>query len=124
MSADGTNPTRITFNAAIDGQPTWSPDGARIAFTSGRDGNYEIYAMNADGTNPTRLTHDLGVDEEPAWQPVPEPRELAFLLAGSSGLAWFSRHRRLRTHGGDRIHGRAMNTSTNRRVGCLGPHGN
>ena len=33
----------------------WSPDGTKIAFTSDRDGNFEIYVMNADGTNPTRL---------------------------------------------------------------------
>ena len=34
----------------------WSPDGTKIAFTSGRDGSHEIYAMNADGSNQTRLT--------------------------------------------------------------------
>ena len=40
-----------------DGSPAWSPDGARIAFYSERDGNAEIYVMNADGSGVTRLTN-------------------------------------------------------------------
>src|SRR6267378_5620417 len=35
--------------------PTLRANG-RIAFTSDRDGNQEIYLMNPDGTNQTRLT--------------------------------------------------------------------
>ena len=38
-----------------------------IAFTSDRDGNYEIYVMNADGSNVTRLTNDPASDECPRW---------------------------------------------------------
>jgi Tol biopolymer transport system component len=33
-----------------DTYPAISPDGTRIAFTSRRDGNAEIYVMNADGS--------------------------------------------------------------------------
>lgn len=36
--------------------PNYSPDGSRIAFTSDRDGNYEIYTMAADGTDVRQLT--------------------------------------------------------------------
>jgi hypothetical protein len=49
--------------------PAWLPDGKRIAFMSGRDGNAEIYVMDADGSNQTRLTLDLAGDESPAWSP-------------------------------------------------------
>ena len=41
----------------------------RIAFTSNRDGNDEIYVMNADGTGVTRLTDNPASDQQPAWSP-------------------------------------------------------
>jgi hypothetical protein len=42
----------------------------RIAFTSYRDGNAEIYVMDADGTDQRRLTSNTAVDDEPAWSPA------------------------------------------------------
>ncbi|MFL6408338.1 MAG: TolB family protein [Nitrososphaeraceae archaeon] len=43
-------------------------DGTKLAFTSDRDGNHEIYVMNAqDGSNQTRLTDNTDSDEFPAW---------------------------------------------------------
>jgi WD40-like Beta Propeller Repeat/Domain of unknown function (DUF4214) len=41
----------------------------KIAFTSTRDGNSEIYTMEADGSNQTRLTNNLGNDVSPKWSP-------------------------------------------------------
>ena len=41
----------------------------KIAFTSDRDGNAEIYVMNADGTEQTRLTDDPRGDGSPSWSP-------------------------------------------------------
>ena len=57
MNANGTGLTRLTNNSKIDTNPAWSPDGSKIAFTSTRDGNFEIYSMNANGTGVTRLTN-------------------------------------------------------------------
>src|SRR5512139_1785348 len=37
IEADGAGLTRLTNNSAFDGEPAWSPDGQRIAFTSDRD---------------------------------------------------------------------------------------
>ena len=53
----------------LDGSPSWSPDGGRIAFDSLRDGNGEIYVMNADGSGQTRLTDDPGFDGSASWSP-------------------------------------------------------
>src|SRR6059036_42406 len=41
----------------------------KIAFTSDRDGNQEIYLMNPDGTNQTRLTSNSIVDDHAMWSP-------------------------------------------------------
>src|ERR687888_552078 len=60
---------RLTSGRTDDYEPTWSPQG-RIAFTSDRTGNWEIYAMNADGTGVTNLTRDPSADDQaPAWSP-------------------------------------------------------
>jgi|TARA_B100000959_G_scaffold100458_1_gene106197 Tol biopolymer transport system component len=45
----------VTASAATP-TPTLTPDGARIAFHSTRDGNHEIYVMNIDGSSQTNLT--------------------------------------------------------------------
>ena len=68
--------TRLTTNPASDFDPTWSPDGKRIAFRSQRDGNDEIYVMNADGTCQRNLTNDAVNDWSPAWSP--DGKHIAF----------------------------------------------
>jgi TolB protein len=69
MNADGSGQARLTNNPEYDTKPTWSSDGTWIAFSSHRDGNFEIYVMNADGSGQTRLTNHPADDVEPAWQP-------------------------------------------------------
>ncbi|MDQ3803543.1 MAG: LpqB family beta-propeller domain-containing protein [Acidobacteriota bacterium] len=46
-----------------------TPPNGKIAFSSNRDGNHEIYSMNADGTNQVRLTNNAAGDIEPDWSP-------------------------------------------------------
>src|SRR5439155_25675191 len=49
INLDGTGLVQLTTSPGQDNNPNFSPDGSRIVFESGRDGNYEIYVMNADG---------------------------------------------------------------------------
>ena len=50
-------------------RPVWSPDGKQIAFTSNRNGNYDIYVMNSDGSNVRQITRNKERDDYPAWHP-------------------------------------------------------
>jgi TolB protein len=50
--------------------PVFSPDGTRLAFMSGRDGNPEIYVMNVDGSGVRRLTNHPAGDSSPTWSPT------------------------------------------------------
>ena len=59
---------RVTLvTTGPDTFPAWSPHGDRIAFTSNRDGDYEIYTVRPDGRGITRLTKSPGNDAHPAW---------------------------------------------------------
>jgi dipeptidyl aminopeptidase/acylaminoacyl peptidase len=77
MNADGSQPTRLTDNPAIDRDAAFSPDGRTIAFVSDRDGNSEVYVMNADGSGQTRLTNNTADDFQPAFSP--DGSKIAFM---------------------------------------------
>lgn len=61
--------TELSRSTTFDGFAWPSPDGRRVAFYSGRDGNYEIYVMDIDGGSPRRLTVNPGRDASPTWSP-------------------------------------------------------
>jgi hypothetical protein len=69
VNRDGTGRILLSAQERTDAIPVWSPDGSRLAFTSIRDGNEEIYVMNADGGDVQRLTDHAGLDRAPVWSP-------------------------------------------------------
>jgi Tol biopolymer transport system component len=65
----GGTPSNVTNNATTDGQPSYSPDGKKIAY-SGYDGqDSEIYTINVDGGQKVQLTHNTTHDEWPSYSP-------------------------------------------------------
>jgi Tol biopolymer transport system component len=77
MNADGSGQTDLTNNPDSDSTPTWSPNGLKIAFSTDRDLNDEIYVIDANGANPVDLTNNNAAsDTSPAWSG--DAQKLAF----------------------------------------------
>jgi len=79
---DGSDPRRLTDNAAYDAEATVCPLDGSVIFTSTRDGDLDLYRMDADGSNVRRLTDTPGYDGG------------AFFSQDCSRIVWrASRHR-------------------------------
>jgi hypothetical protein len=80
MNPDGTGQVNLTNSAATEGDPAWSPDGTKIAFSGPRvqsSGGPQVYVMNADGSGVIHLGNGVTPDHEPRWSP--DGTEIAFL---------------------------------------------
>ncbi|MEN6370073.1 MAG: hypothetical protein ABFD77_10330 [Thermotogota bacterium] len=66
ISADGTNLRRLTTAPCEDLEPSWSPDGERLAYQSRRP-MWRILTMRPDGTEELTVTNSLSWS--PAWSP-------------------------------------------------------
>jgi imidazolonepropionase-like amidohydrolase/Tol biopolymer transport system component len=61
---------RLTSGPAFDMQPRFSPDGSRIAFSSDRDGLWNIWVMDADGNNAKQVSKEKRwFVNSPTWGP-------------------------------------------------------
>ncbi len=69
-AAGGGKATRLTSGAPFDMQPRFSPDGKRIAFSTDRDGLWNIWVMEADGKNAKQVSSEKRwFVNSPAWSP-------------------------------------------------------
>lgn len=59
----------LTDHPADDRFGKWSPDGSKMAFTTYRDGNEEIYVVDADESNVVNLTNHPAGDSVAGWSP-------------------------------------------------------
>jgi Tol biopolymer transport system component len=79
INADGTGLKQLTNVPGADFEPAWAPDGKRIAFTSIRDGNKQVYLLELDTQAVIRLTPlDVNIENsQPAWSP--DGSQLAYM---------------------------------------------
>ena len=90
MTTTGTSQTSLTNDPATDREPSWSPDGTKIAFssnraTSGTANGFELYVMGApNGNSQNRLTTLGGDDSAPFWL---DPSRIVFSSSQLAGLA-------------------------------------
>jgi Tol biopolymer transport system component len=81
----GRAPWPVVASSFEESTPSFSPDGRRIAFDSGRSGDaQEIWLADADGANPAQLTRGPGQwQASPRWSP--DGRRIAFESRGEEG---------------------------------------
>ena len=66
--SEGRNTEQLTKDVYCE-NPTWSPDGKRIAFVAGEAEKRDIWVMDADGGNHMQLTAGPTDDTSPSWSP-------------------------------------------------------
>jgi len=63
-------PVRITFRGKHNGDPVWSPDGEKIAYTGMDDkGIFQVYLVDPNGKNNMAVTSGRYDTEQPSWSP-------------------------------------------------------
>ena len=67
VDVTGSSVRRLTHGEGSNEDPTWSPDGRLLAFSSTRGGRSEIYVMDADGSAPRRAADIPGASSTPHW---------------------------------------------------------
>ena len=67
---DGSPAIRVTNTDVAESQPTWSPDGERIAYVSPEaDGTPRVYWVRFTDLLPNRLIFESNSEVDPAWSP-------------------------------------------------------
>ncbi len=62
--------TCVSMRAGINGAPSWSPDGRKLAVTlSGDSGHPQIYILDLSTQHLTRLTDSPAINTEAIWSP-------------------------------------------------------
>ena len=71
LPADGSGPARLLPDqVAGNGHPSWSPDGARIAYdeNAAAPDTLGVFVMQSDGSQPVALAGGAGA-QQPSWAP-------------------------------------------------------
>jgi Tol biopolymer transport system component len=94
IGVGGGGKTNVTHNNRYDSDPSYSPDGRRIAYAHSDGHDLEIYTINTDGTGEFQVTHNAANDGYPVYSPD-----------GKRIAAWSEKGQYIYTigvHGGDK----------------------
>jgi Tol biopolymer transport system component len=79
VAKDGGAPIRVTIDAGVDVEPTWSPDGSQIAYLRMGEGDSEIWVIPAHGGLARRVSQNQDMCEGVVW--APDSDHLAYHVA-------------------------------------------
>src|SRR5262249_45630137 len=90
---DGSNLKQLTAGPFDDREPQYSHEGTRVAFSSDRNGNYDIWVMDLKTGRVTPRTNQPSNESMPAWSPddkeiayyTDRPNAHAIMAVGASG---------------------------------------
>lgn len=86
MNADGSNLKRLTDTEHNEQNPSWSPDGTKIAFVAESDGGlplYKHYVMDADGTGLVEVAEAYNMSRQAAYDWSPDGTQFAIGAVGA-----------------------------------------
>jgi len=86
MDIEGIHITQITNGEYAEKNPSWSPDGKRIAFSFADGGSTTLYVIEVDGSGMMMLIDKPVQDWKPAWSP--DGKNIAFVSLRSDPAPW------------------------------------
>ncbi len=81
---EGGNAERVTQDPADEQKPCWSPDGSKLAFSSDKSGNRDLFVVELSTRSVRQLTFHSSDEDSPAWSP--DGRSIAFQSNRDSNL--------------------------------------